>query len=149
MAGRWEFFLYNERSRAMGYSQGLDYRGFKLLFLFIAILGVSYTASADRSLAAEPSFPGKGAEEGKYQAYWAQYGKYLMENAPEAVKKGSDVDKATRRKLRMDFLSLLFSDIAIRLDTTTPLDPARRTNPIVNSSGEGKITYEHIHSFEF
>jgi hypothetical protein len=58
---------------------------------------------------------------------------------------GSDVEKATKRKLSIDFLSLRFSDTAIRLDMTIPLDPPSNTKPIASNSGDGKIIYEHIH----
>jgi hypothetical protein len=61
---------------------------------------------------------------------------------------GSDVAKATKRKLSTDFLSLRFSDTATKLDMTTPLDPPSSTNPIANKSGDGKIIYEHAHSDE-
>jgi hypothetical protein len=61
---------------------------------------------------------------------------------------GSDVEKATNRKLNTDFLSLRFSDTAIKLDMITPLDPPSNTNPIISNSGDGKIIYEHVHSEE-
>jgi hypothetical protein len=58
---------------------------------------------------------------------------------------GSDVEKATKRKLSTDFLNLRFSETATKLDTTTPLDPPSNTNPIANNSGDGRIIREHIH----
>jgi hypothetical protein len=61
---------------------------------------------------------------------------------------GSDVEKATKRKLSTDFLSRRFSDTATKLDMTTPLDPPSNTNPIASSSGADRIIYQHIHSDE-
>jgi hypothetical protein len=61
---------------------------------------------------------------------------------------GSDVEKATKRKLSTDFLNLRFSETATKLDMTTPLDPPSNTNPIANNSGDGKIIREHAHSDE-
>src|SRR3972149_4827722 len=61
---------------------------------------------------------------------------------------GSDVEKATNRKLSTDFLSLRFSDTAIKLDMITPLDTPSNTNPIASNSGDGRIIREHIHSEE-
>jgi hypothetical protein len=59
---------------------------------------------------------------------------------------GSDVEKATKRKLSTDLLSLRFSDTVIKLDMTTPLDPPSNTSPIASNSGDGKIIREHVHS---
>ena len=52
---------------------------------------------------------------------------------------GSDVETASRMKLTTDFLSLRFSLIVTKFDTTTPLDTPSRTSPITSSSGEGNI----------
>jgi hypothetical protein len=61
---------------------------------------------------------------------------------------GSDVEKATKRKLNTDFLSLRFSDTATKLDTTTSLDPPSNTSPIASNSGDGKVTSDQTHSDE-
>ena len=52
---------------------------------------------------------------------------------------GSDVEKATRRKLITDFLNLHFSHIATILDTTIPLAPPSNTKPTARNIGENCI----------
>lgn len=63
-------------------------------FLIALIVLLTFFALPNTALAAEPVFPGKSADETVYLDYWNKYGKYVMENAPDNIKNGSNIEKA-------------------------------------------------------
>jgi len=66
-----------------------------ILRLFLIALALVYSfILLPSSIAAEPSFPGIDKEGTVYRAYWVEYGKYLMKNAPDDIKNGTNIEKA-------------------------------------------------------
>jgi hypothetical protein len=53
---------------------------------------------------------------------------------------GNDVEKATKKKLKTDFLSLRFSDMATMLDITMLLAPLSKASPIASNRGDSQNT---------
>jgi hypothetical protein len=60
------------------------------------------------------------------------------------ISSGKDVDNATNKKLRTDFLNLNFSEIITKFESAIPLDPARNTMPATSSRKDNQIICVHL-----